>query len=928
MIVRPTAGALPGERTRAQPTTRRRANSTGSALIKEAQAVVSHIQSTSPSSPSSRIHPSPLAISPKQSGALAEPLLRSLSGKRRLFRLKRPSSSSGDTRAARDRASNAVVQTHGSLGTVAVVSPPGSPLVPPRPPRNPARTNLAPSPSKPSGIPARASHLHTAADSRELDAAADWEFPLPRGSEFPLQRKKSKSSRFNTSRIMQDESAKSDVPFSTVDRTILEELGQKMRAREAQFVIRSGRKYHAFPADEVPYPRSYDRQMVDMDVWDDLWHLQLGGSITMHVFDTPPTRVLDLGCGTGTWILTAAREWKDTCFVGVDVVPLHPDLLQVGCWDLASRITWVQANFLERLPFPNEEFDYVRLVRVSRGVPEDKWDAFLEEITRVMRPGGAFEMWEEDLHFPGARRESVSIIESPDPMQPPTPPRTDSSHSSEQDRTLPPGAFALPLHRAKAFSYSFDDVTKVMRPLVEDTRPPLHAMPPTTHAPPTPMLLRNLDRPPMNPHDHSLLETIYAEMHSARFINLEPVSILANMLPLHFKDVRAPPPIVITFPPPPVVPAFDASSSSIALDKHSAVMTDSDSDDHSHSTETTAPGSFTFPTPKVLHARDMEAGSTPFVGLDTSRYSGLSPAAARRSSDAAVHVSRSPAPPLHRDAPLPLTHLANPRLVAGRNPLPNQTVNFDPRSLNLLLTLRVAEVLGCAEPMWDWVVDFQESVARSAQSGGVPRVSEHLTWRPPRRRRHPQHDALMSLTRQEFDALMRRFELDMKNRMYLDAAVEDRLGWAPHTAGTTEERETFDAMCAAWDAYQQRQAAGETIRGRLYPQRNSSPAPPHARASDGDADATLRARDDRRAYHAHSHVAPSLPGEVDKLPRRKSAPTRNPRRPSTANADIPPPLPTPPPSIQSSRLSSSLCEPEPESPPTSRTGRIFVAWKA
>lgn len=63
---------------------------------------------------------------------------------------------------------------------------------------------------------------------------------------------------------MQDESAKSDVPFSTVDRTILEELRQKIRAREEQFVVRSGRKYHAFPSDEVPYPRSYDRNMVDM----------------------------------------------------------------------------------------------------------------------------------------------------------------------------------------------------------------------------------------------------------------------------------------------------------------------------------------------------------------------------------------------------------------------------------------------------------------------------------------------------------------------------------------------------------------------------------------------------------------------------------------------------------------------------------------
>ncbi|OJT08089.1 hypothetical protein TRAPUB_1024 [Trametes pubescens] len=63
---------------------------------------------------------------------------------------------------------------------------------------------------------------------------------------------------------MQDRSAKNDLPFSTLDRAILEELRQKIRAREAQFVIRSGRKYHAFPVEDVPYPRSYDRQVVDL----------------------------------------------------------------------------------------------------------------------------------------------------------------------------------------------------------------------------------------------------------------------------------------------------------------------------------------------------------------------------------------------------------------------------------------------------------------------------------------------------------------------------------------------------------------------------------------------------------------------------------------------------------------------------------------
>ncbi len=79
-----------------------------------------------------------------------------------------------------------------------------------------------------------------------------------------MQRKKSKSRRLDSAQITQDASATSDVQFSTVDRTILQELRQKIRAREEQFVTRSGRKYHAFAPADVPYPRSYDRQVVDM----------------------------------------------------------------------------------------------------------------------------------------------------------------------------------------------------------------------------------------------------------------------------------------------------------------------------------------------------------------------------------------------------------------------------------------------------------------------------------------------------------------------------------------------------------------------------------------------------------------------------------------------------------------------------------------
>lgn len=50
----------------------------------------------------------------------------------------------------------------------------------------------------------------------------------------------------------------------------------------------------------------------------------------------------------------------------------------------------------------------------------------------------------------------------------------------------------------------------------------------------TPLLLRSLPRPPSNPRDHSLLALIYAEMCESRFINLSPLSLLANLLGLHF----------------------------------------------------------------------------------------------------------------------------------------------------------------------------------------------------------------------------------------------------------------------------------------------------------------------------------------------------------------------------------------------------------
>jgi len=70
-----------------------------------------------------------------------------------------------------------------------------------------------------------------------------------------------------------------------------------------------GKKYHPYRKDEVPYPRSYDKEVVDLyviffeflvrrfnkmlyrDVWETMFWLDLCKGLSWHSFDKPPTKV-------------------------------------------------------------------------------------------------------------------------------------------------------------------------------------------------------------------------------------------------------------------------------------------------------------------------------------------------------------------------------------------------------------------------------------------------------------------------------------------------------------------------------------------------------------------------------------------------------------------------------------------------------------
>ncbi|KAK0487502.1 hypothetical protein IW261DRAFT_1653946, partial [Armillaria novae-zelandiae] len=647
------------------------------------------------------------------------------------------------------------------------------------------------------------------------------------------------------------------------------------------------------------------------DIWDTHFCRQICESLTWHVFEKPPTKVLDIGCGSGAWILECARTWRNCHFVGINViagldcVPLHPDLLQVGSSDLAHRITWTQSNFLDCLPFPNEEFDFVHIKRIALGVPEDKWDHLFEEIVRVMKPGAAFEMIEEDLFFPGCildgdeDRDSDFEVGSPlstnsspsllptgstsgtsnysapvtppsmtlplpllpmsntaiieddedemalntiryrsEPRKSPLPPTPSPPASSLQSSKLAPNTVKplppLPPHKATRMSTApstfkttanqhqtprhSDEMLPTRSPIIfgagRSKRPSTSSGIAGRRSPGTagisPFLTRSLPKEPPNPRNHTLLETIYKETQASRFINLSPLSMLPNALGLHFKvDVRSQPPIRFAFPPlqPKQAPQDSDSDSDPDEEARNAINPYPAQRLHLVSRTSTESSQ----EDRWVSAQSLLLKTSAYVSLDDSRLAGFSP----RASSAATKSPSSKTIPLSDDI-VAVTSAA--RLLQG-NALPNSNLNIDVQALNLNLALRAAEILGCSEEMWECVLQYQREARRTRKDAASKNVLKMRSKSvDTARHRHNKRSSmngwsepedpvtqLEDLTREEFEGLLIRFDLDMQDHMALGSQMEERFSWSASPSPPSVERKAFDAAWERWCKWDEEQ---------------------------------------------------------------------------------------------------------------------------
>ena len=124
----------------------------------------------------------------------------------------------------------------------------------------------------------------------------------------------------------------------------------------------------------------------------------------------PGARFLDLGCGTGRWV----RRYTELGFsaVGVDATP---GMLRIAR-SHRTRVPLV-VGLAQSLPFSDSVFDCLSDITVIQHIPYDLQSTALQEMVRVLRPGGQMILLEltrgQGAHiFPRSPRDWIREVES------------------------------------------------------------------------------------------------------------------------------------------------------------------------------------------------------------------------------------------------------------------------------------------------------------------------------------------------------------------------------------------------------------------------------------------------------------------------------------------------------------------------------------
>jgi ubiquinone/menaquinone biosynthesis C-methylase UbiE len=145
--------------------------------------------------------------------------------------------------------------------------------------------------------------------------------------------------------------------------------------------------------------RQNQREMLRLIIQDQMVTRAMGGTLPEQPDPAAFQRVLDIGCGTGGWLLELAETYPTMSLFGVDI---NRNMIEYAreqalAHSVAERTEFRVMDALLILEFPPAYFDLVNLRFSISYMRTWDWPKMLSELLRVTRPGGVIRITDNDI---------------------------------------------------------------------------------------------------------------------------------------------------------------------------------------------------------------------------------------------------------------------------------------------------------------------------------------------------------------------------------------------------------------------------------------------------------------------------------------------------------------------------------------------------
>jgi len=154
------------------------------------------------------------------------------------------------------------------------------------------------------------------------------------------------------------------------------------------------------PSTYFVQDRSSEDELTRLQLQDQQVTAGMGGVLPEQLDPANFQRVLDVGCGSGDWLIQAAKTYPSmSLLVGVDISSkiMEYAQAQAEAQGVSDRVQFRTMDALRMLEFPTDFFDLVNQRFGASYLRKWDWPKLLSEFQRVTRPGGVIRVTEGDM---------------------------------------------------------------------------------------------------------------------------------------------------------------------------------------------------------------------------------------------------------------------------------------------------------------------------------------------------------------------------------------------------------------------------------------------------------------------------------------------------------------------------------------------------